>query len=179
MRRLPFYAKNNRQATWARKMTMSLFWRLEKAISPNRFSAKFRRSVWKSGLFDEEWYASHNPDVVAAGVDPLDHFCQHGDRELRHPSIHFNSHFYSKLFQVDLSQIGPLEHLVSHRRPLLKKLEFFLSHQSELKAERDDYRLRYYALKAAFDRSVAEADIARRLFAQEMAKAKILVLSDD
>ncbi|CAN5375738.1 hypothetical protein BH10PSE1_BH10PSE1_11110 [soil metagenome] len=39
--------------------------------------------------FDRSWYVARNPDVAAAGVDPLDHYLKDGWRELRapHPMI--------------------------------------------------------------------------------------------
>jgi hypothetical protein len=46
--------------------------------------------IAKSGLFDPEYYANVNPDVVAAAVDPLDHYLAHGRAEGRRPFAEFD-----------------------------------------------------------------------------------------
>lgn len=40
----------------------------------------------KLGLFDSDFYLSQNPDVAAAGTDPLLHFLEYGWKEGRRPS---------------------------------------------------------------------------------------------
>jgi serralysin len=45
-------------------------------------------------LFDPAFYLSQNPDVLAAGVDPLDHFNRFGWREGRDPNEFFSIDFY-------------------------------------------------------------------------------------
>jgi hypothetical protein len=46
-------------------------------------------AIARSGLFDDRWYLACNPDVAAAGIDPIDHYLHHGWREGRraHPAI--------------------------------------------------------------------------------------------
>lgn len=44
--------------------------------------------------FSERYYLSHNPDVVAAGIDPVEHYYQHGWREGRNPNVTFDSLYY-------------------------------------------------------------------------------------
>ncbi|WP_226687913.1 CDP-glycerol glycerophosphotransferase family protein [Stutzerimonas stutzeri] len=46
-----------------------------------------------SDLFDSSFYRQHNPDVDIA-VDPAEHFCRQGWRELRDPSPHFSLWWY-------------------------------------------------------------------------------------
>ena|ERR1700733_14687534 len=41
------------------------------------------RAMWK--LFDREFYLRTNPDVAAAGVNPLWHYWRHGAAEQRQP----------------------------------------------------------------------------------------------
>ena len=53
--------------------------------------------VEQSGFFDASWYLSRYPDVAAAGIDPLQHFMQHGAFELRDPSGQFSSSGYRYL----------------------------------------------------------------------------------
>ncbi len=47
-----------------------------------------------SGLMDEAWYLSENPDVRAAGSAPLPHFCIHGWKEGRNPNFYFDPTWY-------------------------------------------------------------------------------------
>ncbi|WP_397587163.1 hypothetical protein [Sphingobium fuliginis] len=47
-------------------------------------------------LFDPDYYLSCNPDVVAAGIDPLRHFVRHGAAEGRVPSPHFDAAWYGE-----------------------------------------------------------------------------------
>ena len=45
-------------------------------------------------LFDAEFYLSSNPDVAAAGVDPLKHYIRYGSAEGRKPHPLFQPEFY-------------------------------------------------------------------------------------
>lgn len=67
-----------------------------KRFSPNRF-------------FDVVYYLDRNPDVAAAGVDPLEHFVSTGFREGRWPSEAFDvSYYVRKYLQGDARD--PLTH---------------------------------------------------------------------
>lgn len=44
------------------------------------------QAVRATGLFDADWYLGANPDVAAAGVDPLRHYVTHGIAENRRPN---------------------------------------------------------------------------------------------
>jgi glycosyltransferase involved in cell wall biosynthesis len=48
----------------------------------------------ESGLFDQEWYLTRNPDVAQAGVDPMEHYLLSGGFEGRDPSSLFDSKWY-------------------------------------------------------------------------------------
>jgi hypothetical protein len=50
--------------------------------------------VRSSGLFDAAYYAATHPEVVAAGLDPLEHFCATGWLELRRPRADFDVWWY-------------------------------------------------------------------------------------
>ncbi len=50
-------------------------------------------------MFDPEWYAAQNPDVIRAGYDPLEHYLQDGLAEGRFPS-------QSARQQAALAQLG-------------------------------------------------------------------------
>ena len=47
--------------------------------------------------FDGDYYLDTNPDVAAAGVDPLDHFLEFGDKEGRDPAPWFSTSHYKTL----------------------------------------------------------------------------------
>lgn len=49
--------------------------------------------------FDPEYYVTKYPDVVEAGIDPLEHFFYTGWREGRDPSAHFDTSYYVKSYQ--------------------------------------------------------------------------------
>ena len=53
-----------------------------------------RRACIESGLFDADWYLAQNPDVAAAGLNPLDHFIATGAAEGRDPNPLFDSDWY-------------------------------------------------------------------------------------
>jgi hypothetical protein len=44
--------------------------------------------------FDAQYYLMHNPDVAAAGVDPLAHFNANGWHEGRNPNAYFDTAGY-------------------------------------------------------------------------------------
>lgn len=70
--------------------------------------------IAKSGLFDAEYYKRSNPDVLAARVDPLQHFCKHGYLELRKPNPDFDVEWYRREYlDAFLTPINPLLHYVN------------------------------------------------------------------
>ena len=62
-------------------------------------------------LFDSDWYLLQYPDVAAAGINPLQHYMQHGWREGRDPNPLFDTSFYLEK-NPDVAQAGvnPLTH---------------------------------------------------------------------
>lgn len=50
--------------------------------------------VTSSGLFDVNFYCEQGPDVVAAGIEPIVHYLEHGESEGRRPNPWFDPHFY-------------------------------------------------------------------------------------
>ncbi len=61
--------------------------------------------------FDAAFYLASNPDVAAAGVDPLKHFLQNGWREHRDPSAFFSTSWYlAQNPDVAAAGLDPLEH---------------------------------------------------------------------
>jgi hypothetical protein len=64
-----------------------------------------------AGGFDAKYYLWHNPDVAAAGVDPLFHYNVVGWREGRDPNVCFDTDGYlSDYTDVAAAGINPLHH---------------------------------------------------------------------
>ncbi|QYK41009.1 MAG: glycosyltransferase [Paracoccaceae bacterium] len=76
-----------------------------------------------NGLFDGAWYLRQNPDVAAAGMDPLEHFLSSGMSEGRDPSPLFSTSFYLTTYpDVAAADVHPLLHFITaggseNRRP--------------------------------------------------------------
>ena len=82
----------------------------------------FRWLRWRPALpptrlggFDAAYYAAHNPDVVAAGYDPLQHYLEYGWKERRDPCAHFSTAGYLRA-NPDVLKTGmnPLSHFWLH-----------------------------------------------------------------
>jgi ELWxxDGT repeat protein len=73
---------------------------------------------WKQGLnpnawFDTNYYLAQNPDVAAAGINPLLHFEQFGWREGRDPSLVFSdSKYLAQNPDVAAAGLDPLAHYI-------------------------------------------------------------------
>jgi hypothetical protein len=76
---------------------------LEFLTDPERFSLK------PHPLFDAPWYLDKNPDVVAAGMNPLEHYLRFGHAEGRAPN---------RLFSVKWYREGYLGRTRQHLDPL-------------------------------------------------------------
>ncbi len=71
--------------------------------------------IGASGLFDGQWYAVTNPDVRAAGVDPLTHWVTFGSREGRKPNQYFEPRWYFGCNPiVAAAGLDPLTHYLRH-----------------------------------------------------------------
>jgi hypothetical protein len=70
-----------------------------------------------SGLFDEAWYLAENEDVAKEGVDPVEHFINHGATEGRNPSPMFDLRQYLEI-NTDVAAAGmnPLIHFAKFGR---------------------------------------------------------------
>lgn len=65
--------------------------------------------VAASSCFDTDWYYEQNPDVKAAGIDAIRHYCNIGWKEGRNPSPDFNTRAYLlKHPELQLAEINPL-----------------------------------------------------------------------
>jgi CDP-glycerol glycerophosphotransferase (TagB/SpsB family) len=72
--------------------------------------------IGASGFFDRDYYLANNPDVARKGVDPLEHFCLHGWRELRNPSKDFDVWWYwFNYLNPAQETVNPLVHYAQRR----------------------------------------------------------------
>ena len=80
------------RSTWrvTRRVRHWLRW-LTGLGSQGRRTVRILRS---SGLFDKEYYLARNPDVAAAGLDPIKHYVRSGAAEGRDPNRLFDSSAY-------------------------------------------------------------------------------------
>ena len=64
-----------------------------------------------SQFFDADWYLKKNPDVAKSGVDAAWHYCKHGWKEGRLPSLSFDGNDYLRRYPaVAKAKINPLLH---------------------------------------------------------------------
>lgn len=76
-----------------------------------------RRLLRDSGLFDVEWYRLAHPYVVRDGIDPLDHFLQHGRKHRLAPSRVFDTGRYlDQHTDARKSHLNPLVHYLKQGR---------------------------------------------------------------
>jgi hypothetical protein len=73
---------------------VSIRWRISSATAPPKGAPMRRRSPIRPERFDYVYYLQHNPDVLAAGVDPLRHFQTFGWKEGRNPNAFFDTAGY-------------------------------------------------------------------------------------
>ena len=73
------------------------------------------KTISSSDFFDGEWYLTRNPDVKAAGMDPLEHYLLYGWKEGRDPSPKFGTAFYLRQYPDVLANgMNPLLHYLRH-----------------------------------------------------------------
>ena len=74
-----------------------------------------QRELLKSGLFNTQYYQAAYPDVIAAGLDPLQHYLIQGWQEGRNPSANFSTkHYLERYSDVRSLGINPLLHYHKH-----------------------------------------------------------------
>jgi hypothetical protein len=96
-------------------------------------------------LFDESWYGSLYPDVVAAGVPGLVHYVTHGWLEGRNPHPLFDESWYGSLYpDVVAAGVPGLVHYVTHGwlegrnpHPLFSTIWFRSTWKERLESEND------------------------------------------
>ena len=79
MRNDPVFSILEKRITWSSRLSRPGFWRrLER-------SSRKRRKKWINRIgFDQDWYLKEYPNVKEAGMDPLSHFIEFGQKEGRH-----------------------------------------------------------------------------------------------
>lgn len=89
------------------KKATSRFKRRDSDIDPHL------RDVAEKG-FDVDYYITAYPDIAEAGVDPLEHYLQHGWREGRNPSLAFSTRFYLENNpDVAAAEVNPFYHYLT------------------------------------------------------------------
>lgn len=102
------YGKNEGRTPKAPKI--SLGQRIYNKLLNNSVEYK---EIYKSDLFDSNWYLKQYPEVADAEVNPLQHYLEVGWKEGKNPSENFDTTFYLKN-NPDISKAGlnPLYHYV-------------------------------------------------------------------
>ncbi len=88
-------------------------------MSPERRAALLRaariQALRQTGLFDARYYLETYPDIAQAGIDPLEHFFDHGFREGRRPNPYFDPLWYLEHNpDVAAGGLNPLFHYAFH-----------------------------------------------------------------
>ena len=83
--------------------------------------------------FDHAFYLKTNPDVFAAGADPLEHFMAYGWREGRDPTPDFSLGAYLAAFpEVASLGVNPFVHYLTNGRPKPRPAESPLGFRHEV-----------------------------------------------
>ena len=79
------------------------------------YTSDDHRIIASSGLFNQAYYLENYEDVAGSGVDPLEHYCNHGWKEQRNPNKEFNTHYYLGM-NPDVAQamVNPFAHWIQY-----------------------------------------------------------------
>ncbi len=73
-------------------------------------------TIKNSGLFDAEWYNDSYHWIAGQGVDLVEHYCTHGERNSRQPNQYFDPKWYRARYLAD-DYVGlALVHYIEHGR---------------------------------------------------------------
>lgn len=107
-----FMSRFQARPTRGTTLLSRFFW----ASTPRQSRADLA-AIRRSGLFDATYYLAHNPDVAAAGIDPVVHYLAHGWREGRDPSVGFSTIGYLAAYpDVAAKELNPLLHYHKYGR---------------------------------------------------------------
>jgi hypothetical protein len=99
---------------WPRRRSIRSGISLPSARARGRLPSDATRLIAFNG-FDFAYYLQQNPDVAAAGVDPLQHFATTGWKEGRNPNALFDTAGYLSTYtDVAGAQVNPLDHYNQH-----------------------------------------------------------------
>ena len=115
-------------------------------------------------LVDAPFYLAHNPDLQAAGVDPVAHYMISGWREGREPSPHFDTLAYCLTRGIAYATQNPLVHYVLHGGPARPEPEDLIALQAETLAPYFDaayYRQRLDEREAQEFLEASDAELLR------------------
>ena len=88
-----------------RTFARNLLGRLPGLAARARSAVRTPDEALVADAMDPDWYRAMNPDVAAAGADPVDHFLRHGWREGRDPVAAFSVRDYLELYP-DIAEAG-------------------------------------------------------------------------
>ena len=78
--------------------------------------------ISRSRLVDKTWYLQQNPDVKAAGMDPVQHYYYHGEKEGRKPNEYFCPKYYLNQYpEITRITASPLIHYIQQGEKELKQ----------------------------------------------------------
>ena len=73
------------------------------------------QALSRMGLFDADYYLATHPDIAQAGVEPFEHFFDHGWKEGRRPNPYFDPLWYIEQHRdVASTGLNPLYHYAFH-----------------------------------------------------------------
>ena len=117
------------------------------------------RRVLQAGLFDPAFYLSANPDVKAAGIDPLAHYVRWGKSEGRKPFEHFDQGAFSQCIHADGPTRARLKTFSAKRGLPVQHLEEIIGVPGRMAAANDPDFDRIYAQVA--DSGLFDAEFYR------------------
>lgn len=84
-------------------------------IAARRLSARNRRLIEQSGLFDAAWYLHQAPDATLSGLDPLEHYFYVGWKAGLSPGPYFDASWYRTFYNdADVAGWEPLLHYIRY-----------------------------------------------------------------
>jgi glycosyltransferase involved in cell wall biosynthesis len=136
-----------------------------------------------SGLFSADWYLARNPDVAAAGIDPLRHYIQYGAGEGRDPGPDFcTSAYLDRYSDVAEAGINPLLHYIRYGRHEGRKPGSVLEKSPKTgPAGTSGYPKQPLDLDSATDGRGEDAELVRNsgLFNENWYRAQYPAVADD
>jgi len=74
-----------------------------------------REQLEHTPLFDAEWYLAQYADVAQVGIEPLQHYIEHGVAEGRNPNPYFDTAWYLETYpDVAAAGVNPLLHYIKY-----------------------------------------------------------------